>query len=113
MSDQLSTPEPETQSSEVSPPVAEAPTPRRCFTGALMSAGFTFLLYLLTKAVSTTLANVPLPTNTIAINISIAVRTLVIGVCTLATCIFGVVALGLVALGIQLLFKKPDAENSQ
>jgi hypothetical protein len=52
-------------------------------------------------------AGIPLPTKSnFAVNISVAVRTLVIGTSVLGTAIFSIAALGLVALGIQLLLKQ-------
>jgi hypothetical protein len=41
-----------------------------------------------------------------AINIAIAVRTLVVGISTLATAVFSLVAVGLVALAIQLTVQR-------
>lgn len=83
------------------------PTPARCLRGATISSGLTFLMYLLTQSIVQALANSPLPTkSTAAINIAIAVRTLVVGVSTMATAIFGIATLGLLALGVQLLFRK-------
>jgi len=89
------------------------PTPLRCFTGALTSAGFALLAYKLTVAIATSFANKPITSdNPIAVNISAAVRTLVQGMVTLGTGVFGVAALGLTLLGIQLLFKKDEVGES-
>ncbi|MBE9182174.1 DUF3082 domain-containing protein [Oculatella sp. LEGE 06141] len=78
------------------------PTRLRCFTGALISGVIAFVLYLLTQSIVHTFADKPLPTSNItAINIAVAVRTLVMGMSTLATAIFGIAALGLTALGIR------------
>ena len=79
------------------------PSPLRCLTGALISGGFAFALYLLTSSISQTFAGKPIDsTNTTAINIAIAVRTLVVGLSTLATAVFSLVTVGLVALAIQI-----------
>jgi len=79
------------------------PGPWRCLTGALISGGFAIALYLLTTSIAQTFANKPLPSsNQTAVNIAIAVRTLVVGLSTLATAIFSIVAVGLVALAIQV-----------
>ncbi|MGQ4647637.1 DUF3082 domain-containing protein [Lyngbya aestuarii] len=79
------------------------PSPWRCLTGALISGGFASALYLLTTSIAQSFASKPLPsTNQTAVNIAIAVRTLVVGMSTLATAIFGIVAVGLVALAIQV-----------
>jgi hypothetical protein len=84
------------------------PTPQRCFTGALISGGLAYALYLLTHSIATAFANKPLPSGRIAINIAVAVRTLVIGMSTLGTAIFAIATLGLIALGIQLLVQKQN-----
>lgn len=83
-------------------------TPLRCFIGALIAGGLTIALYFLTSSIAQTFAAKPLPTSsTVAINIAVAVRTLVIGVSALGTGVFGLVAVGLVALGIQLIIQRP------
>jgi len=78
-------------------------SPLRCLSGSLISGGFAIALYFLTSSISHTFAGKPIAsTNPTAINIAIAVRTLVVGLSTLATAIFSFVAVGLVALAIQL-----------
>lgn len=86
--------------------LANSATPRlnplRYLTGALISGGLAIALYVLTRSIAQTFAHKPLAsTNPTAINISVAVRTLVVGMSTLATAIFGIVALGLVAVTFQ------------
>jgi Protein of unknown function (DUF3082) len=89
-----------------------APTPLRCLIGAMISGPIATALYFLTTSIAQTFANKPLPTgNATSINIAIAVRTLVVGMSTLATAIFAIATLGLVALGIQLLFKRGQTEQ--
>lgn len=79
------------------------PSPLRCLSGALISGGFAFALYLLTSSISQTFAGKPIAaTNPTAINIAIAVRTLVVGLSALATGIFSLVSVGLVALAIKI-----------
>lgn len=79
-------------------------TPLRCFTGALISGSLAIALYSLTSSIARSFASKPLPTgNVTTTNIAVAVRTLVVGMSTLATAIFAISTLGLVALGIQLL----------
>jgi hypothetical protein len=83
------------------------PTPLRCFTGSAISGAIAVLLYLLNQSIVQGLAAKPLPThNVTATNIAVAVRTLVIGLSTLATAIFAIATLGLIALGIQLLIQQ-------
>lgn len=79
------------------------PGPLRCLIAALISGTIGIGGYFLTSAIAQTFANKPLPSSSItAVNIAIAVRTLVVGISTLATTIFGIVAIGLVALAIQV-----------
>lgn len=87
------------------------PTPQRCFTGALISGPIAYGLYLLTHSIADAFAQKPLPSGRIAMNIAIAVRTLVVGMSTLGMAIFAIATLGLIALGIQLLFQKPSTNS--
>lgn len=81
-------------------------TPLRCFIGALSASVFALLAYRLTLSIAESFANKPVTSsNPAVVNISAAVRTLVVGMAALGTGIFGIAALGLAALGIQLLFR--------
>ncbi|MEB3178307.1 MAG: DUF3082 domain-containing protein [Nostocaceae cyanobacterium] len=107
MNDPNLTPKPDTQDET-------PPTPLRCLIGAIISGGVGYGCYLLMVAIATSFANKPIHSdNQLALRISSAVRTLVLGVATLGTGIFALVTLGLLALAIQLLFqgltKKPEA----
>ena len=83
------------------------PSPLRCLSGALISGGFAIALYFLTSSIAQTFSSKPLAsTNPTAINIAIAVRTLVVGLSTLATTLFSVIAVGLLALGIHVLIQQ-------
>ncbi|MEQ9552083.1 MAG: DUF3082 domain-containing protein [Coleofasciculus sp. G3-WIS-01] len=83
------------------------PSPWRCLASALISGSFAIAGYWLTTTIAQTLANKPLPSgNVTAINIAIAVRTLIVGISTLATAVFSLVAVGLVALAIQLTVQR-------
>ncbi|MBZ8182478.1 DUF3082 domain-containing protein [Oscillatoria salina] len=90
--------------------------PGRCLVGSLISGGFGFALYSLTSAIAQTFADKPIAsTNPTAISISVAVRTLVVGVAALGTGVFALVAVGLIALAIQLFLeqsKKPTADEN-
>lgn len=87
-------------------PQSPPTTAWRCFGGAAICFGITALLYELTAAIATSFANKPLPTtNVTAANISVLVRTLLVGASALGTFVFAFVMLGLLALGIQLLIK--------
>jgi len=89
------------------------PSPGRCLSGALISGGFAIALYFLTTSIAHTFASKPLlSTNSTAINIAIAVRTLVVGISTLATTIFSLVAVGLVALAVQISIQQLKKRTS-
>ncbi|HEY9822680.1 MAG TPA: DUF3082 domain-containing protein, partial [Candidatus Sericytochromatia bacterium] len=68
-----------------------------------ISGGIAIALYFLTSSIAQTFANKPLAsTNPTALNISVAVRTLVVGISTLATTVFGIVGAGLVVVSIYV-----------
>jgi uncharacterized membrane protein YciS (DUF1049 family) len=96
---------------QVDSPAQVSSTPLRCVTGAVMSGGMGYGLSLIMIAIATNFANRPVHSiNPLVINITSAVRTLVVGVFALGTGIFGIVAIGLLALAVQLLvqqWKKP------
>ncbi len=78
------------------------PTPLRSFLGALIASGLAIALYRVTGSISQSFAQKPLHSdNALVVKITIAVRTLVVGLSTLATFMFAIVALALVALAIQ------------
>jgi type III secretory pathway component EscU len=78
------------------------PSPLRSLTGALMAAVMGLLLYRLTTSIIQSFAAHPtISNNTIVVNLSAAIRTLVVGLATMATGIFAFVTLGLIALAIQ------------
>jgi Protein of unknown function (DUF3082) len=92
-------PEPKPVNTE---PEKQPVTVWRCLSGAAISGPLAIALYFLTAAIAQTFAEKPLQTtSTIALNISLAVRTLVVGAAALGTGVFGFVTLGLIALGIQ------------
>ncbi|NWF57907.1 MAG: DUF3082 domain-containing protein [Fischerella sp.] len=81
-------------------------TPLRSLIGAVISAGLAFAAYSLMIAIATSFAAKPIHShNPIVLNISSAVRTLVLGVAALASGVFAIVAVGLLALAVQLLFQ--------
>lgn len=83
------------------------PGPISCFGGSLVAGSVATGMYFLTLSIAQSFANKPITTtNVMAINISAAVRTLVVGMCALGMAVFGIAALGLAALGIQVLIQK-------
>jgi Protein of unknown function (DUF3082) len=89
-------------------------TPLRSLTGAAIAGGMTTLLYRLTTSVVQSLMTHPTVSHsTIVMNLSAAVRTLVIGGMTMGTGIFGLVTVGLVALAIKLAVQPPSPPPSK
>ena len=89
------------------------PSPLRSLTGALIAGTFTLGLYKLTQAIATSFATKPLSsTNPLALSISAAVRTLVVGASTLATGIFAIAAFSLVLLAFQVAFQPKKTKST-
>lgn len=90
-------------------------SPLSCFSGAFVAGTLAILVYRMMIAIATTFANKPvISDNPTVINLSAAVRTLVVGSVALGAGVFGIAALGLFLLGVQLLIKKlmgKTAEN--
>ncbi|HIK14207.1 MAG TPA: DUF3082 domain-containing protein [Leptolyngbyaceae cyanobacterium M33_DOE_097] len=104
-----------TPSTSLSTPKSSSvnPTPIRCLGGSAISAGLTFLMYLLTKAVASTFAATPIQTDSFVVyRISTAVRTLVIGMTALGVWVFGIATLGLFGLAIQLIIQRPQNSST-
>ena len=93
----------------------------RAFTGALMAGPIAVLFYKMLSAIATSFANKPVTSdNVTVINLSAAVRTLVLGVMALGTGVFAMAAVGLALLGLQMIWQRttggaiaPDAANSE
>ncbi len=96
---------------QVSKDNAPAPTPVRCFAGAVVAGAIAVVLYRLTSAIAIAFASKPLQTDNFTTQrIAAAVRTLVVGLSSLGTGIFALAAFGLFALGIQLLIHRAKAQ---
>ncbi|WP_036487979.1 DUF3082 domain-containing protein [Myxosarcina sp. GI1] len=75
----------------------------RCWTASILSGGLATAIYFLMMSIVQTYANKPVTSaNPVVVNLTVAVRTLVIGMAALGTGVFGIVALGLFLLGIQV-----------
>ncbi|MBW4664264.1 MAG: DUF3082 domain-containing protein [Chroococcus sp. CMT-3BRIN-NPC107] len=96
------------------PPPIEPPTelkplpnPWRSSVGAVIASGLAIALYRVTGYISQNFAQKPLHSdNDLVVKISIAFRTLVVGLSTLAAFILAIVAVALVALAIQATIQK-------
>lgn len=84
-------------------------SPWRYSIGAAIATALGIGMYSLTASIAHTFATKPPTANSIfALKISLAVRTLVVGVSTLATGLFALAAFGLIALTIQTIFTKSN-----
>jgi hypothetical protein len=108
---------PPNQDAEPTQTQEKLPGPFQSLSAMLISGGCAIALYFLTSSIAQTFASKPITsTNTTAIRISVAVRTLVVGVSTLATTVFSVVAFGLLIVTIyvsiqQLKNRKASSSN--
>lgn len=105
----MTEPKPNQEPEKQSNPSGKAlPGPLRCLSGAVVAGGLAIALYSLTSSIAQNFASKPIQSdNFTVVNITVAVRTLVVGVSALATGIFGLIAIGLAALAIQVLFNPP------
>ncbi|MGF1523986.1 MAG: DUF3082 domain-containing protein [Leptolyngbyaceae cyanobacterium] len=85
----------------------------RAFTGSLIAGTMALLFYKMLIAISTTFANKPVVSdNPTVVNLSAAVRTLVMGSIALGTGVFGMAALGLLLLGLQMIWQRTTGSES-
>ena len=86
-------------------------TPLRCFFASIISGAIAFGLYLLLNSIVQTYATKAVTSNNpVVVNLTAAVRTMVMGIVALGTGVFGVVAVGIFLLGIQLTFNSFKTE---
>jgi hypothetical protein len=79
----------------------------RAFTGSLIAGTCGLLFYKMLTAIATSFANKPVTSdNVTVINLSAAVRTLVMGTIALGTGVFGMAAIGLLLLGLQMVWQR-------
>lgn len=84
----------------------------RCFFGSVFAGGLGLLMYRMMMAIAATFANKPVTSdNVTVVNLSAAVRTLVVGMVALGAGIFAIAALGLLLLGIQLIVQRLTRPN--
>jgi hypothetical protein len=97
----------QSENTAIKPAKKAETSPLRCLTGALIAGALTTGLYSLTMSIAESFAAKPIHSdNEIVVRLSIAIRTLVVGVSTMATGIFGLVAVALVALAIQIFVQQ-------
>jgi len=77
----------------------------KAFLGSGIASALAILMYRMLHSISLTFASKPVTSdNVTVINLSAAVRTLVMGIVALGTGVFGIAALGLLLLALQMLF---------
>lgn len=77
-----------------------------CIFASSFSGAIAIAIYFLMSSIIETYADKPIVSDNIfVLKITVAVRTLVIGIAALGTGVFGLVAVGLFLLGIQVTIK--------
>lgn len=85
----------------------------RAFTGSLMAGTIALLFYKMLNAIATSFANKPVTSDNITvINLSAAVRTLVLGTIALGTGVFAMAAIGLSLLGLQMIWQRLNGSST-
>ena len=112
----MSTPLPTTDTKDETTPIENPLSTQRilrAFTGSLIAGTMTLLFYKMLIAISTTFANKPIVSDNIrVVNLSAAVRTLVMGTIALGTGVFGMAAIGLLLLGLQMIWQRTTGSKS-
>jgi hypothetical protein len=105
----MSTPTSSTETDTVPQPENPLSTARilRAFTGSFIAGTMALLFYKMVTAIATSFANKPVVSdNVTVINLSAAVRTLVLGTVTLGAGVFAMAAIGLALLGSQMIWQR-------
>jgi uncharacterized membrane protein (DUF373 family) len=77
----------------------------QAFLGSGVASTMAIVMYRILSSIALTFATKPVTSDNITvINLSAAVRTLVMGVFALGTGVFGIAAMGLMLLALQMLF---------
>lgn len=85
----------------------------RAYTGSLVAGTIAVLFYKMLRAIATAFANKPVTSDNITVvNLSAAVRTLVMGIIALGTGVFSMAAIGLFLLGGQMILQRLNGTNA-
>ncbi|MEB3343380.1 DUF3082 domain-containing protein [Okeania sp.] len=80
--------------------------PLQCLASATISGGLAILIYLLMQSIADKFASKPIISdNFLVVNISVAVRTLVVAFIAFVACVCAMVTLGLISLAIQTIIQ--------
>jgi hypothetical protein len=86
------------------------PSPLRCLSGALVAGVMAFFLYTMTSKIATTFAAKPVQGKSdAAMNIAVAVRTLLVGMTSLGTAVFTIIGVGLILLALKIAFGRANS----
>lgn len=80
------------------------PSPAQAFLGALAAGAIALILYKFTSTIESALNRQTIPDNYSVRQITITIRTIINGLCYLATFVFGINSLGLLLYSGQLAF---------
>lgn len=89
------------------------PSPLRCWTGTTVAGSMSFAAYLISQNIAANFASKPPTGNTLALQIGVTVRTLVLGISMMATGIFAIIALGLFLLGWRSILSPSAPTNEE
>ena len=82
-------------------------SPVRCLMNAAVLGSIATALYFLTRSVAETFAAKPIHSESYAVvQLSVAVRTAVIGLCTMGTGVFAFLTFGLIWVAVQLSIRR-------
>ncbi|MGA9380977.1 MAG: DUF3082 domain-containing protein [Phormidium sp.] len=88
------------------------PSILRCIIGSIVAATMAIASYFINSSIAQYFVDRPVhSSNYLVVNITSAVRTLIIGISTLATGVFSLIALGLLALAIQVTIQQLKQET--
>ncbi|KAL3849217.1 hypothetical protein ACJIZ3_011099 [Penstemon smallii] len=97
----------------LSPVDSKTPSPVQTFLGAVTAAIISVILYKFTTTIEASLNRQTMPDNFSVRQITVTIRTIINGLCYLATFVFGINSLGLFLYSGQLAFNSLMEEDSR
>lgn len=84
-------------------PTPSLPSPLRCLSGSAIAGVMAYMMYWMANKIAISFAAKPVAGKTdAAINIAVALRTLLVGMTCLGTAVFTIVCVGLIILAIKV-----------
>jgi choline-glycine betaine transporter len=94
-------------------PKESLPSPLRCLTGSAIAGVMAYMMYWMANKIAISFASKPITGKTdAAVNIAVAVRTLLVGMTSLGTAVFTIVSVGLILLAIKVAFNPTSSSPS-